>query len=245
MQAMARSRLLTHPLFDALTSMDAWRLFMAHHVFAVWDFMSLLKRLQRDLTCVQLPWTPPAHPAHARLINEIVLEEESDLDTSGRATSHFELYLQAMEQCGANSWMIRRFLRQLQNGTDAQVALKQCGAPPSVQAFVSHTLYLVQHGSTEEVCAAFFWGREEIIPQMFLRFARRVEPGDPGLATLSYYFQRHIELDGTDHGPRARALLDGLTAHDPALQARAAVAAEAALQARYELWSGVQDALQG
>lgn len=245
MQATARTRLLTHPLFSKLTSMDAWRLFMGHHVFAVWDFMSLVKRLQRDLTCAQVPWTPPRDAGHARLINEIVLEEESDLDAEGRPTSHFELYLQAMEQCGANTWMVRLFLRQLQNGTDPQAALKACGAPPSVQAFVAHTLYLVQHGSTEEVCAAFFWGREEIIPQMFLRFADKADPTDPALATLTYYFRRHIELDSADHGPRARELLDSLVGADPSKQARATAAADAALAARYELWSGVQDALLG
>jgi hypothetical protein len=70
--------IVAHPVFRRLTSVTALRIFMEHHVYAVWDFMSLLKALQRAVTCIELPWVPCGDPAARRFINEIVLDEESD-----------------------------------------------------------------------------------------------------------------------------------------------------------------------
>src|SRR6478735_771827 len=105
-----RKKLLDHPVYARIADVDAVRTFMEHHVFAVWDFMSLLKALQQRLTCVTVPWTPQGHRLSRRLINEIVLEEESDEDTRGGYISHFELYRAAMKQCGADTSRVDAFL---------------------------------------------------------------------------------------------------------------------------------------
>src|SRR5262245_17345533 len=99
--APLRESLLNHPVYARLDRVEALRVFMQHHVFAVWDFMSLLKTLQQRLTCTQTPWVPPTNHVGCRLINEIVLGEESDEDGQGKFASHFELYLRSMQQCGA------------------------------------------------------------------------------------------------------------------------------------------------
>src|SRR5690606_33814759 len=108
--------------------------------FAVWDFMSLTKRLQRELTCVSLPWLPPADPAAARLINEIVLGEESDDRLGQGHYSHFELYLDAMREVGASTQAIERFIELQQQGVDPATALQRAGASEAARRFVSDTL---------------------------------------------------------------------------------------------------------
>ena len=95
----------------------------AAHVFAVWDFMSLLKALQRRLCCVNVPWTLSANPAACRLVNQIVLGEESDEDDKGNASSHFEIYRRAMRQCGADTAPIDSFIIEVDDGHHGPTAV--------------------------------------------------------------------------------------------------------------------------
>ena len=85
--------LLHHPLYNKIRTVEDLQLFLQHHVFAVWDFMSLLKALQNKLTCTSTPWMPVGNPETRYLINEIVLAEETDIDQDGRRRSHYELYM--------------------------------------------------------------------------------------------------------------------------------------------------------
>src|ERR1700761_8512173 len=162
-----RAQLLDHPVYTEVASVEDLRRFMQDHVFAVWDFMSLLKRLQRDLTCTTVPWFPAESAKAARLINDIVIGEETDVDPDGSYVSHLDLYLGAMADVGASTRQFDTFRSLAQGGVPVDAALARVGAPAHVQAFVAHTMALARTGSTEQVLAAFFYGREDIIPEMF------------------------------------------------------------------------------
>ncbi len=213
-----------HPLYGELHEPLALRFFMEAHVWAVWDFMSLLKRLQRDLTCVALPWRPSPYPPElVRLINQIVLGEESDLDQHGRPCSHFALYLRAMEEVGADTRPMAAFLR------DGDLR----HAPAHSLPFVVHTLSVAEEGETVEVAAAFFHGREEPIPDMFIGILAQLPDS---CHSLRYYLQRHVELDGDEHGPMGERCLQVLCGGEPAKAAQARAAGDEALRQRAALW---------
>jgi hypothetical protein len=238
-----RAQLLDHPVYAEVASIEDLRRFMEDHVFAVWDFMSLLKRLQQDLTCTKVPWFPVDNARAGRLINDIVIGEETDVDPDGSYVSHLDLYLRAMADVGASTRQFETFRSLARVGTSVEAAMVRTGVPPHVQAFVAHTMALAQSGSTEEVLAAFFYGREDIIPEMFSRLKQTL-PGasndnDP-LRHFTYYIDRHIELDGDSHGPMGRELLEGLVADSPQRDERALRAA----CNRIELWNGTLSTLR-
>jgi hypothetical protein len=242
-----RAALLDHPLYAQVASVADLKRFMEDHVFAVWDFMSLLKRLQQDMTCIRVPWFPADNAKAARLINDIVIGEETDVDPDGSYVSHLALYLRAMRDVGASTRQFEKFRSLVLVGIPVEIALERTGAPRHVQAFVAHTMALANSGSTEEVLAAFFYGREDIIPEMFRRLLDTLYNGKHNqdrLRHFIYYIDRHIELDGDSHGPMGRELLDDLLADSPHKGERALHAACSSIKARIELWNGTFTKLQ-
>jgi hypothetical protein len=236
-----RAALLDHPLYAEVASVADLRRFMEDHVFAVWDFMSLLKRLQQDMTCTRVPWFPADNAQAARLINDIVIGEETDVDPEGSYVSHLDLYLRAMGDVGASTVQFDTFCSLAQAGIPIEVALARIGAPPHVQGFVAHTMALANSGTTEEVMAAFFYGREDIIPEMFRRLLRTLydlKQNDDRLRHFIYYIDRHIELDGDSHGPKGQELLQGLVANSPHRTERVVSAACSSIEARICFWNG-------
>ena len=234
-------RLAEHELYRSFETVEDLHVFLESHVFAVWDFMSLLKALQRGLTCVDVPWVPSRFPASRRLVNEIVLGEESDLYGT-RAVSHFELYVTAMRECGASTVAIYALVASLREGTAWSVALAMCGAPEAAQRFVRATFAIIEEGKLHAIAAAFTFGREDLIPDIFRGFVRELDLSEAlqgRLATLRWYLDRHIEVDGEDHGPMALEMMSELCGNDTVKWSEAAEAAETALRARIALWDAI------
>jgi hypothetical protein len=235
-----RQNLVAHPVYEAVASAEALRVFTEHHVYAVWDFMTLLKALQRTLTCVELPWRPVGDRQTRRLINEIVLAEESDDAGTEGAASHFELYLEAMKQLGADTQPVDRFLGRIESGDGVIAALADPSIPEPSRRFVTTTWRIVESGSIPAIAAAFTLGREEIIPDLFRGLVRSLHDQEPArFGKFLAYLDRHVHLDEDEHGPMALRMLTTVCGDDPLRWEEAASAARAALEARLGLWDGV------
>lgn len=239
-----RQALLDHPIYGQIRGLDGLRLFMEHHVFAVWDFMSLLKKLQQQFCCLSVPWVPSETPLACRFINEIVLGEESDEDGQGGYVSHFELYRSSMQQCGASTATVDEFLTVLGRGQSVDRALQYAKVGKPVQRFVMQTFEIIDSNDICAVASAFTFGREDLLPSVFRRIVDELNTESPGrLDRFRYYLDRHIHLDDEEHGPMATRLVAELCGAEAERWEAAEGAAVVALQARLDLWNAMSDRL--
>ncbi|MBD1394522.1 DUF3050 domain-containing protein [Mucilaginibacter glaciei] len=238
--APLRGQLIAHPLYHNINTLDDLHIFMQHHVFAVWDFMSLLKALQRNLTCITLPWMPVGTANTRYLINEIVTGEESDVDENGIRTSHFELYLKAMDQANCDASGIISLFQQLSTVKEFNVALENAEIPTAAREFVKHTFKGIATGKSFLQAAVFTFGREDLIPGMFIEMVKKTNEQLPGsVDVFLYYMERHIEVDGDHHSNLAYEMTAELCGDDAAKWAEATQAVKEALTARIALWDGI------
>jgi hypothetical protein len=238
--APLRQQLINHPLYAQVSEIEDFQAFMEQHIFAVWDFMSLLKALQRGLTCVELPWKPVGSPTTRRFINEIVLGEESDVDANGEVASHFELYIDAMNQIGASTKTIANFLESVEKGLSVEAALETVAINTETRSFVNFTFSILQTNSIHRIASVFTFGREDLIPDMFIQILREMQAkGQQNISKLLYYLERHIEVDGDDHGPISLKMMEELCGNDEQKWNEALESAKDALQMRIQLWNGL------
>lgn len=231
-----RTQIINHPLYKNINSIEDLRIFMSFHIFAVWDFMSLLKSLQQKLTGVSLPWLPTSDPLSRRLINHIVLVEESDIDADGSTLSHFELYLKAMKSCGAPTETIDNMILSIRKGESFNSILSKMTLSTGVFQFLKNTWDLIDKAPTHEVAAVFALAREGLIPDMFMSMSKNFKEEHPKiLDPFYYYLERHIEED-EDHAQMAFHMLSSLCKDDTQKWDDAEQAAKEALQARLTLW---------
>jgi hypothetical protein len=241
-----REQIVYHPLYSHIKSIAQLNVFMEHHVYAVWDFMSLLKSLQRQLTCTDVPWIPKGNAATRYLINEIVTGEESDVDQHGRRTSHFELYLAAMAQTGGDTTNINTLIKQVETGSGVYEAMRQCKTEQAVFDFVSGTFDTIDTGKAYIQAAVFTFGREDLIPGMFISFVKELNKQTTDKVSIfQYYLERHIEVDGDHHSHLAYEMTEYLCADNDAYWAEATKAVKRALQSRIGLWNHILGVIDG
>ena len=243
--APLRRRLVEHPLYARVSGPDRLRRFMESHVWAVWDFQSLLKAMQQRLTCTTVPWVPTPDPEARRLVNEIVLDEESDELPDGGSASHFELYLDAMERAGADTRPMRHFLALVGAGSPVGPALDAAAAPAEAAAFVRRSFAVIEAGSVHRIVAAFTFGREDVIPDMFRHLVGQLAEGDPARwSRFRFYLERHIEHDDAKHAPVCRRILARQCGDDATKWAEASDTARGCLEARIALWDAIAQELE-
>ncbi|MBS1779216.1 MAG: DUF3050 domain-containing protein [Bacteroidetes bacterium] len=243
--APLREQLVHHPLYPSIKTLDNIHVFMEHHVYAVWDFMSLLKSLQAGLTCTTPPWLPVGNANTRYLINEIVTGEESDVDELGRRTSHFELYLEAMRNAGANTTAIEELISDLRKGATVSEALAGSGIPDAARSFTNNTFNTISTGKMHVQAAVFTFGREDLIPGMFLSLVTELSNTFPGkLDVFKYYLERHIEIDGDHHSHLAYEMTASLCGDDSGKWNECLEAVKDALEARITLWDAILKNIQ-
>ncbi|QLE00702.1 DUF3050 domain-containing protein [Galbibacter sp. BG1] len=241
-----RELLLQHELYAKIQAPEHLQIFLQHHVYAVWDFMSLLKALQNKLTCTTLPWKPVGNPKTRYLINEIVLGEETDVDKNGNYLSHYEMYLEAMTACGATTETIENFVGEVKSLEGVFEILSKCELPQSVKEFLEFSFNLIAEGKPHKIAAAFTFGREDLIPDMFTAILKNMQKDFPNmkLDKLIYYFERHIEVDGDTHGPLAHKMIEELAGSDAEKWKEVEMVAKQALEVRIGLWNGIEKEIE-
>lgn len=238
--------LLQHSLYDKVKTIDDLHQFLEIHVYAVWDFMSLLKALQSKLTCTVTPWLASQNPEVRYFINEIVLAEESDLALDGKHLSHFEMYVEAMKICGAQTREMESFLQNILDTQNVLISIKQSALHPKIKAFLDFTFRIIEEGKTHKIAAAFTFGREDLIPNMFTEILRNLQQNfsETDLSQLIYYFERQIDLDAYEHGPMSMQMIANLCEEDEQKWKDVEEVSLMALEKRIGLWDAIEEKIE-
>lgn len=243
--APLKNKLIIHDLYKNLKTLDHIKIFMEQHVFAVWDFMSLVKKLQIDLTSTTIPWVPSDHRVAGRLINEIVWGEETDVNKDNIPMSHFEMYVESMSSIKADTKPIDKFINLLNDGLNTNQALELLNIPKEVKEFVNFSFSIIRQNKTHVTAAVFTFGREDLLPDIFIKLLDQLQKKHPdSLADLTYYFKRHIELDGDEHGPMALNMISELCGNDKSKWDEAIFASKRALEMRISLWDSINRSIK-
>ena len=236
-----------HPLPEAIVSIADLRVFVEHHVFAVWDFMLLLKALQQHLAPSGVPWVPPRYPRSAGLINSLVAEEECDClpEVLGGPLhlSHFGIYRRAMEEIGADTTAIDAVLQQAMAG-DLSGAVQHPRIPPAAARFLATTQVLLREGEGHALAAAFAYGRELLVPDLFRALLQRLQVLALPCPTLCWYLERHSSLDGDSHGPLAEAMVLALVGDDAMAMQRVEQVKHLVIADRKRFWDALHAELR-
>jgi len=236
-----QEKLKSHRLYKLLNSVDSIKIFMEFHVFAVWDFMSTVKALQNSVACQNIPWMPKPNPSLTRLVNSIILDEECDLDINNEPKSHFVMYLEAMEEMGVKTTTIDKFISTVRAQNSVAAGLKPLNK--GVQEFMTETFKIINSNKVHEIASAFTFGRENMIPTMFIQILSQ-EGWKDEKKKLIYYMDRHVEVDGDEHGPAALKMVQIMCGDDPKKWEEAEQATLQALRARDKFWSAIASEIE-
>ncbi len=151
-----------------------------------------------------------------------------------------------MTQCGASTTQINTFLKNVEETKNIFVSIKQSDLHPNVKAFLDFTFRVIEQGKPHEIAAAFTFGREDLIPNMFTEILRNFQQNFPetDLSKLIYYFERHIELDADEHGPMAMQMITELCGDSEQKWNEVQEVSVLALEKRIGLWNAIEEQVE-
>ena len=239
--SVLKNKIYKHKLFHKRLETRHVRYFMESHIFSVWGFMSVLKSLQFSLSRNSLPWVPTENTRNGltSFINEIVLSEESDYIEGIGYVSHFEIYLEAMKEIGADSSKILKLIDCINREDSAYEIINNLDILDEVKDFVKFDLDTALSEDLPKIVGSFTLGREKVIPNMFEHIVQSVANAN-ATNKFTTYLSRHIDIDGDRHGPLSSKLLDKLCSSDKNLEV-AYQAGIDSLNLRLKVWDKISD----
>jgi len=240
-----QNNLRNHPVYKSIETLEDLRCFVEHHIYSVWDFMSLVKYIQSEISPSIYPWFPNNHGNLRRFINEIVLEEETDKINSEQTVSHFELYIDSMKEIGATTDQIYSFIDMIDERKNFEEVIFSSSIDQNIKSFLSFTFNIIESNEVHKIAAAFTFGRENVIPDMFIKIVKKIsKENDLRSKKFIYYLERHIELDGNDHGPIALKMINNLCGEDISKWDDVINIAKKSMEMRIKLWNHINNQIK-
>ena len=142
-----------------------------------------------------------------------------------------------MEEIEAETATINHFVSGIKDLDSIGNYIKKSDLNSAIKSFLNFSFLTIEGWKSHEIAAAFTFGREEIIPDMFIEIIQQTEKTNKiSLDKINYYLQRHIDLDGDEHGPLAHEMIVGLCKNDSKKWEEVIDISKKALKERIQLW---------
>lgn len=237
-----KNKLQAHPAFNSIQSLAELKIFSAYHIFLVWDYMSLLKSLQTQLTCIQTPWKPVQSPYARYLINSLVLKAESDIAADGNYASHYEMYRDAMQAMNADTGLMDNLMAHIETDMPVIKAIELSNIPGPLKDFLEYTFWVVQKSSLHEQAAVLCYGREGFGHLLLYQRVVALQGNHTNeLQPLIYYLRHKNEINEKYHSQLSAILLEQLCGTDEKKWHEASQAANQSLRNRIRLFDFIHE----
>ena len=149
------------------------------------------------------------------------------------------MYLDAMDQIGAEKEDIEIFIIDIKSGKKINPTIHGLSIDHAVKDFLQFSFEIINTEKSHQIASAFTYGREDIIPDMFISILKELDPENNRYSKLKYYLDRHIEIDGNLHGPLAQKMLVELCNDNQNKWDEVYTVAKNCLQYRIKLWDSI------